>query len=159
MNKLVNLSLHLHVDNAIKYKESILWFKKKSKFYITLWFITWQTLEPTFAMRVLFCLVKRKFWKKKERKKKKIEQFAITFALSRRKSRDGIQDTTRIFHVCLDWRASETRRDTTTRRECGERRDSHQAARARARAFVRDDSQMLDRSSRYNPTSGQTGWF
>ena len=45
--------------------------KKKSKFYITLWFITWQTLEPTFAMRVLFCLVKRKFWKKKRKKKEK----------------------------------------------------------------------------------------
>jgi hypothetical protein len=57
-------------------------------------------------------------------------------------------------------------------RECRERQDSHQAERASerpsvrsfVRSFVRslghlfrDDSQMLDRSSRYNPTSGQTG--
>lgn len=77
--------------------------------------------------------------RKKERKEKgRAIRAAITFALSRRKSRDGVADTTRIFHVCLDRRASETRRDTTEqRRQCGERRDSHQAARARARARTR----------------------
>lgn len=91
--------------------------------------------KPTLAMRALFCPGERKLKKKEKKRKEKGRAIraAITFALSRRKSRDGVADTTRIFHVCLDRRASETRRDTTTRRECGERRDSHQAARARAR--------------------------
>lgn len=142
---------------------------KKGEFCGTLWFITWQTRSQQANVRDAGAFLpgrkKKNSEKKRERGKEKGRAIraAITFALlSRRKSRDGVADRTRIFHVCLDRRASETRRDTATRRECGERRDSHRAgasANARGRAFVRDDSQMLDRSSRYNPTSGQTGWF
>jgi len=67
--------------------------------------------KPTFAMRALFRGRKkknspRKKEKEKEGKRGKREKgqairAALTFALSRRKSRDSVVDATRIFHVCL----------------------------------------------------------
>lgn len=78
-------------------------------------------------------LLKKKRKEERGERKGRAIRAAITLALSRRKSRDGVADRTWIFHVCSDRRASETRGDTATGRECGERRDSHRAARARAR--------------------------
>jgi len=94
--------------------------------------------KPTFAMRALFLPGRKKKTVKKGEERKRSSNSrrdyvcTVTAKIPRWRRRYGCD--TRIFHVCLDRRASETRRDTTAGRECEERRDSHRAARARTRA-------------------------
>lgn len=120
--------------------------------------------KPTFAMRALFCPDERKFWEKKERKKRKRSGNSrrdyvctVTAKIPRWRRRYDT-DFPRVLRPAGK-RNEERYHDQTGMRRKARFTSSRASAsaNARGRAFVRDDSQMLDRSSRYNPTSGQTG--
>lgn len=108
--------------------------------------------KPTCAMRALFC-PGGKSGKREERKRSSNSRrdyvCTVTAKIPRWRRRYD-RDFPRVFRPAGK-RNEERYHKWTGNAEKGE---EIRSANARGRAFVRDDSQMLDRSSRYNPTSG-----